>query len=230
MKALLWKDYRINRTVLIAAFVLLIAPLAAVVAVNGYSNARYATTLWPWPTALQAAATLSMALSMITAALLGGSAFASERADRSAEFLAYLPPTRAQILTSKATLILSSLIVIWTLNLILIYAVAPHTGVIHPELAETLRDARERLLYPLLATTACMFGVAWFGSAILSSQGIAAGLSFGAPPLLVGILQAIAFITEAPDLTAAWLPTTFLLVGVAGFVGGTIVYLRRIEP
>ncbi len=230
MRALLWKDYRVNRLVLLAGLVLLVAPPAAVAVINGYGAMRYGEPVWPWMAALQVGAILSLVVSFITVAMLGGTAFACERADRSAEFLAYLPPTRGQIVASKMALAGGSVAAIWAVDLLLIYVVAPLCGEVHPQVAEELRDLRERLLPAVAGTSVCLFGAAWFGSSFLPSHGVATGLAFGAPVLLFGVLQAIAFAFNANDLAESWFTAVGCATGVAGFAAGIGLYLRRVGP
>src|SRR3954470_9088286 len=59
------------------------------------------------------------------AAVLGGNAIACERSDRSAHFLAYLPPTKTQILASKFLVAAGTLAVLCGANCLAIYAIAP---------------------------------------------------------------------------------------------------------
>ena len=62
---------------------------------------------------------------VVVAAMLGGNAIACERSDRSAHFLAYLPPTKTQILASKFLVAAGALAVLWGANCLVIYAIPP---------------------------------------------------------------------------------------------------------
>ena len=120
MKWLIWKEYRLNRLILILGALLLIAPYA-VFAVAFWRDHGLDVS-WKFVHALvRDASPLSMVLSQFTLCLLGGHAIACERADRSAEFLAYLPVSRSRILAGKITLSLLCLALIWVPNLILLY-------------------------------------------------------------------------------------------------------------
>ena len=101
MRALLWKDYRLNRSLLIlqAALLILIYVIGIVTQI---------VAVWPnkptandWAGTLVSYGSLTMYLTFCFTGLLGGHAIACERGDRSAHFLACLPPTRMQILASK---------------------------------------------------------------------------------------------------------------------------------
>ena len=69
-----------------------------------------------------ATAVLSTAASILTLTLLGGYAIACERADRSAEFLAYQPIPRSKILASKLVWPIAAAVVIWSVNLCVLFA------------------------------------------------------------------------------------------------------------
>ncbi len=85
MKSLLWREYRRNRLLMLSGAVLVALPYLIAFAVNDF----YVMANW------------SLGLSNMMAALLGGNAIAGETADRSAEFLAYLPVSRLQRFFSK---------------------------------------------------------------------------------------------------------------------------------
>src|SRR5208282_1173833 len=112
MKWLLWKDFRVNRVVFIAALVLLIIPHALV-----------AILIWravkqPDPAGLFGPSSFySLGLLQLVFALLGGNSIAGERFDRSAEFLAYLPVSRGRILASKLLVSLAAVPLVWLPNL-----------------------------------------------------------------------------------------------------------------
>ena len=114
MKALMWKDYRLNRSYLIAGMAILLFP---------YAFAAYKSFV-PDPDGtdigaavrLEKGGNLALIAGMLVMALLGANAFASERTERSAEFLAYLPPSRGTVLGSKLLLVSLAMAVFWLLN------------------------------------------------------------------------------------------------------------------
>ena len=117
MTALLWKDYRLNRGVLLLGIALLLGPYAAVSAIALHGHWPSLPPAGEWSALLLMASFLSLGLSQLTLVMLAGNSIASERADRSAEFLAYLPPSRTQILASKLLLAMLAAGVTWTVNL-----------------------------------------------------------------------------------------------------------------
>ena len=226
MRALLWKDYRVNRGVLVMGVALLLGPYVAVAAGTAYEY-------WPVvPPAAQCAALLvvasvfSLGLSQLTLVTLAGNAIAAERADRSAEFLAYLPPSRLRILASKALLALLAAAVIWAVNLIVADIVAPAVGTPRGNLVDGLADRSI-----LAASSVMLFGAAWLGSAFLTSPAIATSLGLGAT-LAVPFLVAATFALlgwPREDLQH-WYELTCLVLGGLCFACGSAYYLRRVEP
>ncbi|MGI9427835.1 MAG: hypothetical protein ACR2NM_04210, partial [Bythopirellula sp.] len=87
MNWLLWREYRLNRWILAAGTVGIFAPLMGAVLVFSTSDPE------AFPKFISMYINSYMATA-ITVALLAGNAVAGGRADRSAEFLAYLPLPR----------------------------------------------------------------------------------------------------------------------------------------
>ena len=128
---------------------------------------------------------ISLGLSLITFAMLGGNAIAGERADRSAEFLAYLPVSRWSILVGKSLIALAPAAGIWMVNLALLFLVTPRIaeGVSAADLAQ--RPEVRELLAVFAATSVLLLGSGWFWSAILDSHGLATGMGFLALAVVV---------------------------------------------
>ncbi len=226
MKELLWKDYRVNRVVLIVGLVLMLGPPVVGVAGNLIIKARYQTTI-NWFEVIVQTGTVAMLCSLITMALLGGNAFAGERADRSAEFMAYLPPTRERKLASKVTLALVTAIVILNVILLISYALAPAVG---EPTVHTVR-MRNEIMSTFLPVAALMFAASWCASSFLSSPTYAVGIGFVTPWLLFLILVLIAHCVGIEDFGFGfWFARTAILLALLAFFGGCGIYLKRIEP
>jgi len=226
MTALLWKDYRLNRLVLFIGVLLLVAPFALAVGSNCYSWWRHGA-FGAWPDVLVHSGIMSLAFSLLTTGLLGGNAVAGERMDRSTEFLAYLPPTRRALVTSKALLALSALLVIWLLNLLVIYWVAPLTG----ELLPHVLQSRAESVVTLLCLGVFLFGGSWLASCLLRSCAIATGVGVVGPVALGITLVVLREVVGYADLDVGrWYCTLNLILGSACFVAGVGYYLRRLEP
>src|SRR3954451_22247010 len=171
MRALLWKDYRLNRGVLVLGIALLLGPYAAVFAIALYTHWPALPPAAECSTLLGTASVTSLVLSELTLVTLAGNSIASERADRSAEFLAYLPPSRLQILASKFLLALLAAAVIWAVNLFVGEMIVPALGTPRANPADQFAPR------PMLAASAVMlFGAGWLGSALLDSPATATSI------------------------------------------------------
>jgi ABC-type transport system involved in multi-copper enzyme maturation permease subunit len=230
-RALLWKDLRVNLFVLVFGAFMLLGPYLAVAVREIYLRTHGEEGMLWHADAWGAVAILSVGLSLLTLAFLGGVAFAAERQDRSAEFLAYLPCSRAAILTSKLLVALLVIGVIWGGNLLVAYGLAP-------AFCDTYRDpnfppsAAPVYHMPKAACVALLaFGAAWFASSFLDSAAIAAGIGIFAPPLLFGALATTWWYLRIETVPIGWWYCGVCAVlGGLGFVSGCVIYLRRVLP
>jgi ABC-type transport system involved in multi-copper enzyme maturation permease subunit len=235
MKWLLWKDFRHNRTIVLVGSLALLLPYLLMICVMLWWRKPPRPT--PWPDAWFNAAYFSLCVSQLTVALIGGNAFAGERVDRSAEFLASLPVTRKRILASKLLLVLLIVAVIWSVNSLILFSLRSQIG----SLMEAVRVADvDRVFFREFTNTALtgllFFGVAWFLSSFLTSPTFSICGSLFTPLVFLG---AIYFIAEllSPETAAslrrmiepAYLIFCFV-AGLLGFAIGTWHYLRRVEP
>lgn len=230
LKALIWKDVRINRAPLLIGVFLLVAPYVFVAAaVTNMPLWQEATTASAWAVLLTTGCHFSLMCSQPALAMLGGNAIAVERGDRSAEFLVYLPPSRAQVLLSKALVLGGAFLMVWGPNLLL-------KATAHWLSADSAASQELTVNMPLLSHLAAIgllaTGVGWCASANFNNSGPAVALGMGAPVVLAGVLQATQYAFNAPDVLA-FERTYFALcemLAPAFFLVGTITYLRRVEP
>jgi len=108
MSWLLWREYRLNRWILVTAAVAIVISYLFGWLLNSYFPDEELEDLGP---------NLGLAWSLLAVALLAGNAFAGERADRSAEFLAYLPLERRRTLAGKLLLHGIAVVVLVAINL-----------------------------------------------------------------------------------------------------------------
>jgi ABC-type transport system involved in multi-copper enzyme maturation permease subunit len=227
MRALLWKDYQINRPVLLMGLGLLVAPYLPVVAWQLYQHTQELPVTGNWASALFQASVFSLACSQLTLAMLGGNTIACERADRSAEFLAYLPPSRARILASKAVLALTVGLIVWGTNLLVSEVVAPALA------GDRARSVTGGLSRPvLLAIGVLAFGVAWLGSSFFDSPTYATALSLGVCFAVGMLLSTTANLLgwPAPGKMGDMVQVVSLALGGVCFAAGSWYYVRRVEP
>lgn len=249
MRWLLWKDYRANRMILGLAIFLLVVPhlfvLVGVLATPRNSPAdEYIPNL---ATGLIVSTVWSLGLLQVAAAFLGGNALAGERMERTAEFLAYLPVTRRQILTSKLVVVLGVLAVIWLPNLLILGLASRGVTFGHTAAADAFVPLR---LMPFIGSA--MFGIAWLASATSRNPSLAVCLGLLAPAAVgltlwglaalcvwLGYAETLASAVKslgpdlehiAPLLAEASYDGLCLAVAIVCFAVGTRKYLRRVEP
>jgi ABC-type transport system involved in multi-copper enzyme maturation permease subunit len=231
MRALLWKDYRANFQVLVIGAVLLLTPYAVVVGWIWYNVGLTQAGAPVWAESLFTAGHASLAASQLTILILAGTIIAGERRDRSAEFLAYLPPSRPVILTSKSLLCGATVIAIWGLSLAMLGLVVPRlnpnvvSGANHERLLEFLAI--------MAASGVALFGTAWLASSMLESPTYSTAIGLITILLVPFLLNACHTLTGWPadsEGFVRWLRLLYVGVGAAGFVAGWAYYVRRVEP
>jgi len=221
MTWLLWREYRLNRFVLAAGAVLVILPYviaALCLPIEGAESTELFIGAWIW----------GGFFSVLSVALLGGNVIAGERADRSAEFVAYLPLERWQMLAGKLLFCLTAIAVIWTIHLLI------RTVLLSDQPAADIRW--------LTICFGVTFGASWLCSSLQLSPAVASAMGFGANIVIWGCIAAISMTVEqtdgyTPDLIerhVAHILVRYAIIGLpfsaVCFSLGTWNYLRRSEP
>jgi ABC-type transport system involved in multi-copper enzyme maturation permease subunit len=225
MKSLLWKDYRLNSLVLALGVGLWLAPYV----VGSVMLMAKAPHAWRssanWAVVFAGGGAASLGFSALTLLLLGANAIARERSDRSAEFLAYLPPSRGQVLGSMATVPLVAAGTIWASDLFVVFVLAPALGA-----GEELNELAS-VIWSLGCISTLLFGAAWLGSSLLDSPFTAVGLALGMLFLVGGLLTTYNYVLASPEahLSSGAQAVVALVVGIACFAGGVTHYLKRSE-
>jgi ABC-type transport system involved in multi-copper enzyme maturation permease subunit len=221
MTWLLWKEYRLNRPIVFVMLFLMILPHLVVI----YMALRYAHRGVTWLEGLPVASFYSFLLSQVALALIGGNAIAGERADRSAEFQAYLPLTRGKILAGKLLLALAIAAVIWLTNPPILWSLVQERNYGPPELLRAFCNTA--------ITGLTFFCVAWLFSSFLASPTFSVCAGLIAPLLVVSGLAYIAYLLDIPppdNLIEASYRSICLVTAPVCFAVGTWLYLRRVEP
>ena len=210
MNWLLWREYRRNRWILAMGAVTLLLPSLLVF----LSDERESVLRLAYFVAY-------CTFTPGTVALLASHTMAGERADRSAEFIAYLPLGRWRILASKLVLPLFAIVVIST-----VYLLGLPSGLAH------FVD-----LFSLVITLLLIFGVCWLVSSFQSST-VIAFVSGAAAPVLIVVYMLVrsnlgpSFHEMTPkDIVAfsLWYAAICLPVAVVCFGIGTWNFLRQRE-
>ena len=218
--SLLWKDLRLTVPVLLAAAIFTIAPYLCVFALT-YTMAPGS---FPWAEAVMAGAHFSQWLMLLTGALLGANAFASEREDGSADFLMSLPAKSRDVLFSKAIVTLMTFECLWIANAAVVHAMTPFATV----------GFRDKLIgaagMPTIASLSlAVLGLSWCWSALMARPVIAAmfgllscGLFLAVFRVGIGFLRAEKNVTEIGGFV--WIA---ILLGAVGFIAGALLFHYR---
>jgi hypothetical protein len=175
---------------------------------------RYNVNTVPWLSSdMRTAAEMGLLFVVLAAAVFGGSAFALERRERSADFLAMLPVKRRRIIASK---LLVSFALLGSF-------LAVEMGVLRcSDFVRSWETFPDLLMatFNFAAAGIAIFAIAWLLSTFLSSTAIAASVAI----LLVGCVDAGGYFIRANamkiEVSAA---VIFILIGNA-------YYLRRVAP
>lgn len=222
LKMLIWKDFRQQARFLVASGFLLLVPylitaiVFAVVQSGEQPHVR-------WIDFLRGASLASLMISIVLFGFFPANAIAGERADRSAEFFAYLPIRRADAVLSKAAVALAlSTAVLGTCVGLAYLSMAVGRNEPGP-------SGKEGYLF--FATLVAMFGIAWFVSSFASSATYAAAAGISVP-----ICFAVTFglLLENLGIPGSRVGNIYavscFVLGLGSFAGGTLYYLRRVEP
>ena len=228
--ALIKKDIRICRLPILIGLLLLAAPFVLSWAlIRTMPLWTEAVAQHAWAAVLGTGCYFSLLCSFPTLAMISGCIIAAERADRSAEFLAYLPPSRRQILVSKFLVLLTTLILIWGTNLAIFLLANWLEG--ETDAASTVMQDFSTVRIFLVVGIAGM-GSGWLGSAISNNTGPAVGLAFITPVLIMPGIYLISQLTNWPSPLdyEGYFIGCCLATGGLSFVLGTTYFLHRVEP
>jgi ABC-type transport system involved in multi-copper enzyme maturation permease subunit len=226
MKTLLWKDYRENRTLLMLVGVFCLIPYLMFIgaSISELSSGRESH----WVEILWGSSSVAVYLAAGITSFIAGNAIAGERANRSAEFAAYLPIPRKSAIVSKAIIAIGGCLFFILIN-----------GAIN---LATMSAATSLVKYwvDFLAAgivfggpaVVLMFGIAWLSSSFTSSPVISAVAGMAAFVLQMGTLAYSSVHTDGRvgDAWVVWYVSSSLIVGIGSFVAGVVYYLRRVEP
>jgi ABC-type transport system involved in multi-copper enzyme maturation permease subunit len=219
MKMLLWKDYRLSRICLIAGAMLLAAPyiimfinaiLRQIFLVNISSD--YFSEAWMF----------SAMISQFTMALLAGNIIAGERADRSAEFLAFQGASRTMLVASKLITCILVFAIICTINIIISLWIIP---------SDNFGKASDLLIQSIIVGI-YFFGSCWFFSSFPLSPVAATVFGTIVPYLVLCTPVVIAYLFGLVDDKKNYSTLVFSVligVGITLLIAGTWRYLRSKE-
>lgn len=238
MRALLWKDWRLVSSLVVATTVLYILPMTvAAVWILFSSNTDRPLTTTDWLVGIAGMFCFGLGVSLLATPMYGAIMFARERRDRTVELTASMPIPRARIVLSKAIVLTGLTLTPWILTLVFMVVLGTITKYVgsidhwNNEMGVNDRQALPAVLM-MLGIAVLAVGSGWLFSTLLNSETLSAGLSFIATILTVSLFFAIWF-RLAPSNDR--LPHGILAgltwgMGLSCFVCGTVVALRRGSP
>lgn len=229
MTSLFWKDSVVNRMSFLAVLGLFGLPFL----ILPFYLTWVAETGWSSEVARHVAITglISLSSMIFAVAVFGASAFAAERAEGSAEFLAVLPPTRLHHLISKSVVALVGWGVPWAIGVAIVLAAARSVAAGGSASGDewVYATAAVGITFGLAAQT---FGLAWMFSSFVATPSRAGSFAMWASTILFVI-----FAVRAPHLGATEPESVgrlFLIAGVGigltTYLIGCRVYLKRTQP
>lgn len=233
---LLKKDWRVNLAPIFGLLIITVAPYLIALVAHAANAEQPQTRLETWYDAqhhmhaksiqiyegapliqdLQSASIFSALFITVMASAFGGIAFAQERRDHSADFLAMLPVKRLDIISSKLLV---------ALGLLLLAGAIDFLGLVLTNYPD------DWLLRSTLNPVSCglaMFSIAWVLSTFLESAAIAASIA------IVVVIGAIAitwtFSPYPQSLDNGSCAAAGFIVAIIFTLAGSIYYARRIAP
>ncbi len=169
------------------------------------------------------------------AALLAGSVFTLERSDRSAEFLACLPPTRMQNLISKTSVVLGAVGAMSAVHGISNLAAHQILPFAHAEASLGVKNALTDALGVLTfsAVTVSVVGGAFAMSSSLNSNGVPILSGLLTPVLVLSVVSLVGWALDIPsegDVFQIRFATSSMVLGTTFASIGCYSYLTRSEP
>jgi ABC-type transport system involved in multi-copper enzyme maturation permease subunit len=233
MLALLKKDFRFFRLPMLATLL-----LAAVTYLIGYiltfTPTRYYEP-WSrrWMEAYITCAAVGLVITIVMAIAFAGTSIATERNDRTLDFLTMLPPRRWQVLLSKIAVAIPFLVLCAAIHYgILLVGIYLGSG--HLSGWGSFGEEFNHLMFVTAvwgsgAIMAC--GVAWMFSTFLRSSVICTGIAIA---VLVAVSATVGILADAnrwsEDIVAALWWSVSLPIGIAAFTAGCFIFARRVQP
>lgn len=218
MIALIRKDLRLMRLPLVVSACLFVTPV--IIAGIAWAFFPDSPVSGPQREGIAGLALVGAYLCTIGASLPSAVAFAGERRDRTAEFVATLPVSRLRIVMSKFIVSLAAAAWPWVLAL----------GLAVPMINWTDQGLTEPVPWALCASVA-LFGLGWLCSSLLESEVFSMAIAIVCVSILAFGAWVLADGARLTGHETRLLYFTLLpAVGIAGFLGGTVVALRRTSP
>jgi hypothetical protein len=231
LRALFLKDVRLVRLLLWIALaspcvIFVLATTAFFSGLDSFIAQRSTTEIWAHVMSVTEAGNLAAAY--ILSGLVAGSLLTLEKQDLSIEFLSCLPPRRLHVLISKllviASFVFAEVLVFGMLNGILdrLFEATDNAA---------LADNRLSMIDVFQLLIGCA-GVSWMAASVARSPALPLLFGISAPAIVVPLTQ---FAIEWFEISIPYTETgdlvffSLMLLGTAGLLMGSTVYLTRAE-
>ena len=236
--ALVKKDMRLLQHYLLAAVVATlgcyIVTAAGVIWLTAYQDESMQTLPVRSFLLLRSGHTLGFGATAFCSVLIAGSIFTLERADRSAEFLACLPPSRLQHLASKFSVLfgMAALMIFVHITAALVSdTLLPHVRATNYPFTN---GTQMSVVFRFVAIVLSMTGGALAVSAWQNSNGVPILCGLLTPPGIIALLQLLTYLLDVPMSD----PDDFInrfsvfasLAGLGLIFCGAYWYIERTEP
>ena len=229
MQALLWKDWRLVRPLLILTAVLYLLPTVIALITVLVDGSK-----WPESFDEFAKATLALLVSGFFATLLAmpaytGIMFAKERRERTCDLTASMPVPRSKIVLSKAIIALVLAVIPALFTLLSMCAVGFASDQLHPSEI----DANQLHVVVVIACSSLMaLGLGWMFSSFLRSDVLSAGLSLLLAVVFLMVIYEVTSRAMGTSRDTPWLPYEAIPIGIAivSSMVGTTHAMRRRSP
>ena len=232
LATLIWKDFRLVRLILGLSLAALITAVPFNIALIFLFRPDVLSDISPMVLvagSFEGATAFLPVVCYIAVILTAGSILAGERQERTADFLATLPPSRTKTILSKG-IVVASTIAAWTLIYVAMMGFTQLLGQFNHHSLQ-LSDLPPG--YFIAQVIIGGGGIAWAASAFCRTitPPVLAGIII--PALFVPAMQTVLHkmnVSIPPSELAQWTVGAIFMLGLLGFILGTIVYLRRESP
>ena len=161
---LLWKDIRLNKYMILLAIFLVDTPyLTTALGLSAFTGEPEDNT--PLSERLSIAFPFSLFFLAIASAFIGANPNTAEKSERTDRFLAYLPPTRLAVVTSKVLIALSLFFLAW------IGPVVVYFACLRPAVSGGIVGLGVKLIvYHCISASLIVFGFSWLASMFVRSS------------------------------------------------------------
>lgn len=235
IRAILSKDFGLLRVYIRSSMVVTagcyVLAIALTLWLTSYQEQTMQTLVQRTFLSLSVGGRFGFIASGLLGALLAGSALTLERSDRSVEFLACLPPTRWQNLTSKLVVVTSVVMSMVTIHLVTTSIASQMIPYVRVDTRIQLPDANTVVTYLCLIVSTV--GGAWGFASCMKSNGAPIVLGMGTPFLTLTLVLLFGKILNVPsegDSFQLRYNTGSVILGLTLGLIGSYLYLTRREP